>query len=104
MKRSPPCSRTIIGHLYFAEAMTAARAAADDRQTRLIELKCDLVALTTLTELKMKPSNLLTAIKKMVAQREKLKIGSFQPGRPTLADRAEVIKLYLAAHPENQKR
>lgn len=83
-----------IGHLYFAEALAAAFAEGDERQARLIELKCDLVALTTLTELKSEVSNLSKAIKKLIDKRGDLQTGSFQAGSPALASRAEIIRLY----------
>lgn len=89
-----------IGHLYFAEALAAAFAAGDERQARLIELKCDLVALTTLTELKSEASNLLAAIKKLIDKRGDLQTGSFQAGSPALASRAEIIRLYQSTRRE----
>ena len=86
-----------IGHLYFAEAIKAARAAKDDSQARIIELKCDLVALTTLTELKIEPANLISAIRKLIDKRSDLQIGSFQSGSPSLASREEVTRLYMSS-------
>ena len=86
-----------IGHLYFAEAIEAARIAGDDPQTRIIELKCDLVALTTLTELKIEPANLISAIRKLIDKRSDLQVGNFQSGSPSLASREEVTRLYMAS-------
>ena len=86
-----------IGHLYFAEAIESARAAKNDPRTRIIELKCDLAALTTLTELKIEPANLISAIRKLIDKRGDLQVGSFQTGSPSFASREEVARLYTAS-------
>lgn len=86
-----------IGHLYFAEAIESARTAKDDRQTRIIELKCDLAALTTLTKLEMEPSNLVSGVRKLIDKRSQLQVGSFAAGSPSLPSREEVTRLYLSA-------
>ena len=92
-----------IGHLYFAEALEAARIAPDERRARIIELECDLAALTTLTALRIEPLSLISAVEKLIAGRTALHIGSFAPGSPALASRAEVTRLYLAAHSPGKK-
>lgn len=83
-----------MGHLYFAEALGKARNEKNDRLTRIIELKCDLVALTTLTKLKIKPSKLISAVKKLIEGREKLGVGSFEAGSPSVESREEILKFY----------
>ena len=84
-----------IGHLYYAESLAKARADKNDRQTRVIELECDLVALVTLSKLKINPSDLISAVGKMIEKRTELKINSFQAGSPALRDREEILAAYL---------
>ncbi len=50
---------------------------------RTIELKCDLIALATLSNLRVKPSDLIAAVKKLIEARDQLKIESFPAGSPT---------------------
>lgn len=83
-----------IGHLYFAEELARARLEGDDRAERVIELECDLVALHTLSRMKVAESSLITAVEKLIARRRQLKIESFQPGSPPLASRQRLLKLY----------
>ena len=92
-----------VGHLYFAAALEAARNAGDDRLTRVIELKCDLAALTTLTRLKLEPANLISAVKKLIEMRDRQGIGSLAAGSPTIASREEILKLYLSAQNRHPK-
>ncbi len=92
-----------VGHLYFAAALEAARNAGDDRLTRVIELKCDLAALTTLTYLKLEPANLISAVKKLIEMRDRQGIGSLAAGSPTIASREEILKLYLSAQNRQKK-
>ena len=83
-----------IGHLYFAEALGKVREKKNARLTRVIELKCDLVALTTLTKLKIKPSKLISAVKNLIEGREELGAGSFETGSPSVESREEILKFY----------
>ena len=71
-----------IGHLYFAEELETAFAGGGDggdRQARIIELKCDLAALTTLTALRIAPPVLLSAVGKLIDERRRQSIGQFRP-------------------------
>jgi len=83
-----------IGHLYFAEALGKARKGKNDRLARVIELKCDLVALITLSALKIKSSTLISAVKKLTEERSRLQIGSFEAGSPSVESREEILELY----------
>jgi len=85
-----------IGHLYFVEALAKARAEKNDRRARVIELKCDLVALTTLSKLNIQPSDLISAVKKLIKERSRLQIGSFETGSPSLQSREEIYALYIS--------
>jgi hypothetical protein len=85
-----------IGHLYFAGALAQAREQKNDRAARVIELKCDLIALVTLSKLNIKPSNLISAVKKLIQARSKLPANAFEPGSPSLESREEVYKLFLS--------
>lgn len=86
-----------VGHLYFAENLAKARTEKDDRTARVVELKCDLAALHTLSKLKMNPANLMSAVEKLVAKREQLRVNSFQAGSPSLENRERVYRRYVAA-------
>ena len=85
-----------IGHLYFAEILAKAREEKNEREARIIELKCDLVALVTLSKLNIKPSNLISAVKKLVQRRSELGIGSFEKGSPSLKNREEILELFIS--------
>lgn len=86
-----------IGHLYFAAVLEKARREKNNRLTQVIELKCDLIALVTLSKLKINPSSLISAVKKLIERRSQLQTGSFEPGSPSLKSREEVLELYLRA-------
>lgn len=85
------------GHLYFAQALAEARANEDDRAARVIELKCDLAALVTLSKLNVKPSALISAVKKLIEKRRELQIGGFQAGSPSLENRQKIYELYVSS-------
>ena len=80
-----------IGHLYFADDLSRARDAGDDRAARIAELQCDLIALETLRRLRIKPSVLADALDKLVAARDALNIKNLAAGSPSLADRRRLI-------------
>ena len=88
-----------VGHLYYAAALGRARADKNDCRARIIELKCDLARLHTLSALKIAPENLLAAVKKLIARRAELSAESFQAGSPSLESRELVYQLYINRKP-----
>lgn len=86
-----------IGHLYYTDELLRARNQNDHALERVIELKADLIAAATLKILEIKTGSLTTAIAKLIAARTEENLESFQPGSPSLADRAEVVKKFDAA-------
>lgn len=85
-----------VGHLYFAADLLKARETADERLARVTELKCDLIALATLRRLKLKETNLMSAIEKLIAARQALNAAVTQPGSPFLEDRRRLAKEFTA--------
>ena len=83
-----------IGHLYFNGRLQKARAAGDAGLSRVIELKCDLVALNLLRLSGKSGDNLLSAVGKLIDARTKLGLQSFQPESPSLENRAELVKRF----------
>lgn len=86
-----------IGHLYYAEALAKARENKDNRAERIVELQCDLVALVTLSKLKIEPSSLIVAVEKLVEKRDQSKVSSFQTGSPSLKSREKVYRSYVSS-------
>lgn len=84
------------GHLYFAAALGRARTEKNDRQARIIELQCDLAAFTGLAKLGIAPENLIRAVEKLIEERRRLDIKSFEAGSSSLGSRKAVLKLYLS--------
>ena len=85
-----------VGHLYFAADLRRARELPDDRLARVTELKCDLVALATLRRLKLKETNLIAAIEKLLAARKAINVAAQPPSSPFLTDRRRLAREFTA--------
>jgi len=84
-----------VGHLYVANELAGARTDADDRLARINELKCDAVSLITLRELGIVPSVLVSALKKLIAAREKQGLLTTTAQSPAFADREKLAEIFI---------
>lgn len=82
------------GHLYYVEELRDARETGNNRLARVVELKADIVALETLDALRISRTNLLSALKKIVAARTGYGIESFTEMSPDLEARSQLIEEY----------
>jgi len=96
-----------MGHTYFMNETLAARAAGDDEELRVIELKCDAVAMLTLRFLGRDPSGHLRGLWKITnlrhdkyiwnASYETLLRKSAGRTHPNIVERGEFNKRFIKA-------
>ena len=69
-----------LGHSYFEDEMAAASRAKDARVMRIVELKCDAVAMVSLKLLDYNPALYLTGLQRIqvLGRRKSLSSGIFQ--------------------------
>jgi len=79
-----------LGHSYFEDEMAAARRAKDARAMRVVELKCDAVAILSLKLLNYEPALYLRGLQRtqVIIKRKSLSSGIFQ-SHPELVARAQ---------------
>jgi Zn-dependent protease with chaperone function len=87
-----------LGHVYFEDEMAAAKAGQDARAMRLVELKCDAVAIVSLKLLGYEPSFYLRGLRRVqqITRRKSLSSGIFQ-SHPELHARAELAERLIAS-------
>ena len=54
-----------LGHSYFEDEMAAAQSTKDDRQMRIVELKCDAVAILTLELMGYEPAHYVRGLQRI---------------------------------------
>jgi hypothetical protein len=84
-----------IGHLYFAKDLADARTSDNARLARITELKCDIIALITLKQLEKDPMVLISALKKLIQEREKARLETSTTHSPSIKDRADLAEIFL---------
>lgn len=84
-----------VGHIYLGKELAQARDAGDARLARIIELKCDAIALITLKNLKINPAVLIKALKKLIEAREKLGFETASEQSASMEDRTKLTKYFL---------
>jgi hypothetical protein len=83
------------GHLYFGKDLEKAREMGDNRLARIVELKCDVISLITLRNLKIDPAVLISALKKLINAREKSGLQTITEQSPSLEDRISLTEVFL---------
>lgn len=87
-----------LGHLYFGKELSDALAAESERAARIVELKCDLIALLTLRALKIDELALISALEKLVAARKEFDLTTLTNHSPGLAARRKLVETFSADH------
>jgi hypothetical protein len=85
-----------MGHDFFWEEYERARARRDTRALQEIELKCDGVAVLTLTALRLDATTLESATRKLTHFNETLGATANADGYPSLAARARFVRDILS--------
>jgi Peptidase family M48 len=80
-----------IGHDFFWEEYLELRERPDPRRRQDLELRCDGIAVLTLLALRLKVSDLVVALRKLVAFNNQLGVMSGVENYPRLSDRARFI-------------
>jgi hypothetical protein len=85
-----------LGHSYFEDEMAAAYRAKDARAMRVVELKCDAVAILSLKLLNYDPAHYLRGLQRIQAifKRKSLSSVSFQ-SHPELVARAQFSQRFI---------
>jgi Peptidase family M48 len=85
-----------LGHYYFEDEMAAAQRAKDARAMRVVELKCDGVAILSLKLLNYDPALYLKGLQRIQAliKRKSLSSGIFQ-SHPELVARAQFSQRFI---------
>jgi len=85
-----------LGHSYFEDEMAAAQRAKDARAMRVVELKCDAVAILSLKLLSYDPALYLRGLQriKAILKRKSLSSGIFQ-SHPALVARAQFSQRFI---------
>jgi len=85
-----------LGHSYFEDEMAAAQRAKDARTMRVVELKCDGVAILSLKLLNYDPALYLRGLQKIqvIIKRKGLSSGIFQ-SHPELVTRAQFSQRFI---------
>ncbi len=85
-----------LGHSYFEDELAAARQAQDARAQRIVELKCDAVALVSLKLLAYDPTHFLRGLRRIqvIKQRKSLSSGIIQ-SHPELVVRAQFSERFI---------
>lgn len=85
-----------LGHSYFEDEMAAAQRAKDTRAMRVVELKCDGVAIVTLKLLNYDPALYLRGLQRIqvIIKRKSLSSGIFQ-SHPELVARAQFSQRFI---------
>lgn len=87
-----------LGHSYFEDEMAAAQRAKDARAMRVVELKCDAVAILSLKLLNYDPAQYLRGLQRIqvIIKRKSLSSGIFQ-SHPELVARAQFSERFINA-------
>jgi peptidase M48-like protein len=85
-----------LGHSYFEDEMAAAHRAKDARAMRVVELKCDAVAILSLKLLSYDPAHYLKGLQRIqvIIKRKSLSGGIFQ-SHPELVARAQFSQRFI---------
>src|SRR5262245_30580507 len=85
-----------LGHSYFEDEMAAAQRANDARAMRVVELKCDAVAILSLKLLNYDPTLYLRGLQRIqvIIKRKSLSSGIFQ-SHPELVARAQFSQRFI---------
>jgi Zn-dependent protease with chaperone function len=85
-----------LGHSYFEDEMAAAQRAKDARAMRVVELKCDAVAILSLKLLNYDPAQYLRGLQRIqvIIKRKSLSSGIFQ-SHPELVARAQFSQRFI---------
>jgi hypothetical protein len=85
-----------LGHSYFEDEMAAAHRAKDARAMRVVELKCDAVAILSLKLLNYEPAHYLRGLQRIrvIIKRKSLSSGIFQ-SHPELVARAQFSQRFI---------
>jgi Zn-dependent protease with chaperone function len=85
-----------LGHSYFEDEMAAAQGAKDARAMRVVELKCDAVAILSLKLLNYDPAHYLRGLQRIqvIIKRKSLSSGIFQ-SHPELVARAQFSQRFV---------
>jgi len=85
-----------LGHSYFEDEMAAAHRAKDARAMRVVELKCDAVAILSLKLLNYEPALYLRGLQRIqvIIKRMSLSSGIFQ-SHPELVARAQFSQRFI---------
>lgn len=83
------------GHLFFGKELALARTTEDAKLARIVELKCDVVSLITLKNLKINPVVLVTGLKKLIEAREKLELQTITDQSPSIENRINLTGIFL---------
>jgi Peptidase family M48 len=85
-----------LGHSYFEDEMAAAQRAKDARAMRVVELKCDAVAILSLKLLNYDPAHYLRGLQRIqvIIKRKSLSSGIFQ-SHPELVARAQFSQRFI---------
>jgi hypothetical protein len=85
-----------LGHSYFEDEMAAAQRVKDARGMRVVELKCDAVAILSLKLLNYDPAHYLRGLQRIqvIIKRKSLSSGIFQ-SHPELVARAQFSQRFI---------
>jgi hypothetical protein len=85
-----------LGHSYFEDEMAAAHRAKDARAMRVVELKCDAVAILSLKLMNYDPALYLRGLQRIrvILKRKSLSSGIFQ-SHPELVARAQFSQRFI---------
>jgi len=88
-----------IGHEYFWEEYERARAEPDSRALRVLELRCDGIAVLTLLELGLDPAAVVSAARKLTRFNESVGPAA-DAGYPTVAEREQLTRALVEKYRE----
>jgi hypothetical protein len=85
-----------LGHSYFEDEMAAAQAAKDDHAMRVVELKCDAVAILSLKLLNYDPAHYLRGLQRIqvIKKRKSMSSRIFQ-SHPEFVARAQFSQRFI---------
>jgi Zn-dependent protease with chaperone function len=85
-----------LGHSYFEDEMAAASQAKDTRAMRIVELKCDAVAILSLKLMAYDPAHYLRGLQRIriINRRKSRSSGIFQ-SHPELVTRAQFLQRFI---------
>lgn len=85
-----------LGHSYFEDEMAAANRAKDARAMRVVELKCDAIAILSLKLMNYNQAHYLTGLQRIqvIRKRKSLSRGIFQ-SHPEFFQRAQFSQRFI---------